>query len=316
MSSQVIDQSQRKRREVRLSDLVFFHVLRGLGGLVVGLFVLLIYFLYSHSKPIFEQQGFGFFLNSEWSPTQDVYGALSFAWGTVASSFIALLVAIPLSLSASLFLTELGPKWARAPFRFFVEMLAAIPSVVYGLWGIFVLVPYVRTVIQPVLREHSSWMPLFSGPPFGVGLFTAGMILGIMITPTITSFSVEVFRSIPPLYREGAMALGATSWETMRLAVLKPARAGLFAAIILGLGRAMGETMAVAMVIGNRAEISISLFSPAATMSSVIANEYAEANLGLHLNALVAVGFGLLLVSLIVNGLARLIIWKLTRVRQ
>ncbi|MCE3010286.1 MAG: phosphate ABC transporter permease subunit PstC [Proteobacteria bacterium] len=316
MSSSVSSQSQRKRREVRLSDLIFFHFLRGIGGLVIGLFLLLIYFLYKNSQPILDLQGLSFFWNPEWSPTQDVYGALSFAWGTLASSAIALMVAVPLSLAAALFLTELGPKWVRAPFRFFMEMLAAIPSVVYGLWGIFVLVPYVRTVIQPILRQHSDWMPLFSGPPFGVGLFTAGLILGIMITPTITSFSVEVFRSIPPLYREGAMALGATSWETIRLAVLKPARAGVFAAVILGLGRAMGETMAVAMVIGNRAEISFSLFSPSATMSSVIANEYAEANLGLHLNALVAVGFGLLIVSLIINGLARVIIWNLTRFRK
>lgn len=231
-------------------------------------------------------------------------------YGTLVSSFLALLFALPISVGTAVFLTELCPAALMRPLRFLVEMLAAIPSVVYGLWGIFVLAPFIRTTIQPALANAFPGLPLFEGPPYGVGLFSAGIILAIMIIPTITSISAEVFDALPSLYREGAKALGATEWETICDAVVKPGATGVVAAAIMGLGRAVGETMAVTMVIGNRADISASLFSPAATMSSVIANEYAEANSELHLSSLLAVGFCLLFLSLVINVISRVVIWK------
>ncbi len=299
------------KREARLSDLAFFSSLTGVALFTLGLFVFLFIFLYLESKPALRHMGFQFFNSSSWSPATETYGGLAFVYGTLMSSLVALIISVPVSVATALFLTELSPKKAASVFRVLLEMLAAIPSVIYGLWGIFVLVPFVRTFVQPFSREWLSTISFFQGPPFGIGLFSAGLILAIMITPTITSLSVEVFKSIPNIYREGAKALGATSWEVMKMAVLKPGSSGLFAAITLGLGRAMGETMAVAMVIGNRADIPLSLFSPAATMSSVIANEYAESSSDLHLSALTAVGFNLLLISMIVNGLGKIILLRL-----
>lgn len=297
-----------KRKEVRFSDLLFYNSLRSLALLIIALFITIFIFLLASAKPIFLNKGWSFFIDSAWSPTTDTYGVLAFVYGTVVSSFLALLFAIPISVGSALFLTQICPRALRRPIRTLVELLAAIPSVVYGLWGIFVLAPFVKNYIQPFLSEHTEALPFFQGPPFGLGLFTAGIILAIMIIPTITTISIEVFSSIPKLYQEGAKALGATDWEAMRLAVLTPGFSGVFAAIILGLGRAMGETMAVTMVIGNRADISSSLFSPAATMASVIANEYAEAGSNLHSASLSAVGLTLLIISMIVNFGARLII--------
>lgn len=303
----------RKKREIRKSDLVFFNSLRGLACLVVLLFVILFVFLFQTSLPTFHTFGFNFFLNSEWNPPGESYGALAFIYGTLVSSLIALIISVPVSVGSALFLTELSPQFLRTPVRFLIELLAAIPSVVYGLWGIFVLAPFIKENIQPAL-EKTGWT-VFQGPPFGIGLLSAGIVLAIMITPTITSVTVEVFQTIPMLYREGAKALGATDWETISLAVLKPGRAGIMAAIVLGLGRAMGETMAVTMMIGNRADISTSLFSPAATMSSVIANEYADASSNLHISSLTAVGFTLLLVSLTIYSLAHFIIYRFRGVK-
>lgn len=296
-----------------MSDLLFFYSLRSLGIFIVLIFLSIFIFLYLNSKPAFEQIGLQFFIESVWSPTTEKYGALPFIFGTLVSSFLAILFALPVSIGSALFLTEVGPKSIRTPVRFLIELLAAIPSVVYGLWGIFVLAPTIKTYVQPFLRDTTSWMPLFQGPPYGIGLFTAGIVLAIMIVPTITTICVEVFSSIPVLYREGAKALGATNWESIKIAVLGPGMTGIFAAVILGLGRAMGETMAVTMVIGNRADISSSLFSPAATMASVIANEYVEASSANHIANLTAVGLTLLLVSLIINSLARVIIWYVKR---
>ncbi len=299
-----------RKREVRTGDVVFFNFLRAIGVLVVILFVLLLIFLFESSKPAFEQIGSSFFTRVEWSPTTDSFSVAAFIYGTLVSSFLGLLFALPISVGTAVFLTELCPSALMRPLRFLVEMLAAIPSVVYGLWGIFVLAPFIRTSVQPVLVQIFPGVPLFEGPPYGVGLFSAGVILAIMIIPTITSISAEVFDAIPALYREGAKALGATEWETICDAVLKPGAAGIVAAAIMGLGRAVGETMAVTMVIGNRADISTSLFSPAATMASVIANEYAEANSDLHLSSLLAVGFFLLFLSDVINVLSRVVIWK------
>lgn len=299
-----------QRREVRSGDVVFFNVLRAIGVAVLVLFGLLFVFLFDSSKVAFAEIGSAFFTEVVWSPTTDKFSVGAFVYGTLVSSILALLFALPISVGTAVFLTELCPSQLMRPLRFLVEMLAAIPSVVYGLWGIFVLTPFIRTAVQPFFASTFPGIPLFQGPPYGVGLFSAGIILAIMIIPTITSICAEVFDSLPLLYREGAKALGATEWETICDAVLKPGASGIVAAAIMGLGRAVGETMAVAMVIGNRADISSSLFSPAATMSSVIANEYAEANSDLHLSSLLAVGFCLLILSIFINIISRIVVWK------
>jgi phosphate transport system permease protein len=294
--------------EVRSSDFAFVLVLRLLAIFVIGIFCSIVVFLYLRSQPILARDGFRFFLSQEWSPGTEEYGALPFVYGTLVTSFVALIIAVPISLGSSIFLTELAPNWIARPVGFLIEMLAAIPSVVYGLWGIFVLAPFVREWIQPVLGRWFHWLPLFQGAPFGIGIFTASLILAVMILPTITAVCREVFMAIPTITREGALSLGATRWETIRLAVIQTAIPGILSAVILGLGRAMGETMAVTMLIGNRAVISSSLFSPGATMASVIANEYPEASSDLHLSALTAIGLTLFLVSLVVNGMARAVI--------
>lgn len=305
--------AKKKQLEVHRPDLIFYILLKIVAYGVLFLFCTLVYYLYQASVPALQEFGWRFFFTNAWNPVTNKYGALAFIYGTVISSLLALIIAVPISVGAALFLTELSPKFLKAPVGFLVEMLAAIPSVVYGLWGIFMLAPMVRVWLEPLLAKYLGFLPLFQGPPLGVGMLTSGIVLAIMIIPTITAISREVFRSIPDILREGALALGATRWEMIKLAVLKTGTSGVIGAIILGLGRALGETMAVTMVIGNKAQIAASVFEPAATMASVIANEYAEANHELHLAALAAIGFALFFVSLIVNGLARLIIWRVER---
>lgn len=299
--------------EVRKSDFAFVFFLRTLAFLVVLGFLTIIIFLYTQSRPLIERDGWNFLFNSTWNPNDDQYGVLPFIYGTLMTSAVALVLAVPVAVGSAVFLTELAPGWLAIPIGFLIEMLAAIPSVVYGLWGIFVLAPFVRVYVQPFLGDWLGFLPLFRGPPFGIGILTAGLILAVMILPTITSVTREVFLAIPNLMREGALSLGATRWEAIRVAVLKTGVPGILSAVILGLGRAMGETMAVTMLIGNRAVISSSLFSPGATMSSVIANEYPEASSKLHLSALTAVGLTLFIVSLAVNALARWIISRFGR---
>jgi phosphate transport system permease protein len=246
---------------------------------------------------------------------QEEFGALPVIFGTLVSSLIAVAIAGPLSIGIALFLNEIAPKRVSDAVGFLVQMLAAIPSVVYGLWGIFVLAPWLRTVVEPTLSKHLGFLPLFQGAPYGVGMLAAGVILSIMITPTISSITREVFSAVPRGQREAALALGATRWEMMRLSVLRASRPGVIGAIILGLGRALGETMAVTMVIGNRASISASLFAPSQTMASVLANEYAEATSDMHLSALAAIGFSLFLVTVVLNSLARVLVWRMTRLK-
>lgn len=265
------------------------------------------------SLPALRTFGAGFFVASEWNPVSQEFGAATFVYGTVVSSLLALVLAVPVSIGVALFLNELAPRGVATAVGFLVEMLAAIPSVIYGLWGIFVLAPWLRSDVQPWLGKHLGILPLFQGPPYGVGMLAAGVILAIMITPTISAICREVFRAVPLAQREAALALGATRWEMMRISVLKAARSGIVGAVILGLGRAMGETMAVTMVIGNRPEISASLFSPAQTMASVIANEYAEASETVHLAALASVGLALFVVSFVINSAARIIVWRFER---
>ncbi len=254
--------------------------------------------------------GLRFLITSHWDPVAGEFGALPFIYGTLVSSLLALLIAVPLSLGAAIFLAELAPAWVRPPVSFLIEMLAAVPSVVYGLWGIFVLVPWLRDWVQPALGRSLGFLPLFQGPPYGIGMLAAGLILSIMIVPYITSVSREVLLAVPGSQREAALGLGATRWETTRIAVLRYGRSGLIGAILLGLGRALGETMAVTMVIGNRPEVSISLFAPGYTMASVLANEFTEATSDLYVSALVEIGLLLLVVTVLVNGLARLLVWS------
>ena len=252
--------------------------------------------------------GLRFLVTSHWDPVAGEFGALPFVYGTLVSSLLALLIAVPLSLGAAVFLAELAPAWIRPPVAFLIEMLAAVPSVVYGLWGIFVLVPWLRDWVQPALGRTLGFLPLFQGPPYGIGMLAAGLILAIMIVPYITSVSREVLLAVPGSQREAALGLGATRWETTRIAVLRYGRSGLIGAILLGLGRALGETMAVTMVIGNTNRISASLLAPGSTMASVIANEFTEATGKLYLSALIEVALALFLVTLVVNAGARLLV--------
>jgi phosphate transport system permease protein len=298
----------KKRKDVHLGDKVFSKSLLVMALGVVALLFGMIFFIYLRSQLSVHHFGLKFFFSSQWDPVKENYGALPVIYGTVVSSLLAVLIATPLSIGVALFLTELVSKKVASVVGFMVEMLAAIPSVVYGLWGVFVLAPQLRTYVQPWLRDNLGFLPLFQGAPFGVGMMSAGIILAIMIIPTISSIARQVFKSIPRTQREAALALGSTRWEMMKIAVLKSSKSGLFGAVSLGLGRALGETMAVTMLIGNRAEISSSLFAPGQTMASVIANEYAEATSDLHLSALAEVGLALFMVTFVINSAARLII--------
>lgn len=280
---------------------------------VLGILGLIVYELVTRSQLSWHAFGLKFFFGSDWNPVEDQYGALPFVYGTIVSSVLALAIAVPLSVGVAVFTTEMCPKWLRGPLSFFTELLAAIPSVIYGLWAIFVLVPLLRIDIQPLLAKTLGWTGLFSGPPFGIGMLAAGIILAIMIIPIISSITREVLSVVPQHQREGVLALGATRWEMIRVGVLRNARAGIVGGIILGLGRALGETMAVTMVIGNRPEIAKSLFAPGYTMASVLANEFSEATGDLYLSALVEIGLALFLVTIIVNALARLMVWSVTR---
>jgi phosphate transport system permease protein len=305
----------RRRKEIHAGDRIFSLTVRGLGLTIAGLLVFIALFLWQGAQPAFEKFGLEFLTGSAWDPVHDKYGALPVIFGTIVSSLLAVVIAAPLSIGIALFLNELAPRKVSEAVGFLVQMLAAIPSVVYGLWGVFVLAPWLRTTVEPWLGKTLGFLPLFQGPPYGVGMLAAGMILAIMITPTISSISREVFSAVPRGQREAVLALGATRWEMMRIAVLNASWPGVIGAVILGLGRALGETMAVTMVIGNRASISASLFAPGQTMASVLANEYAESTSDMHLSALVAVGFALFLVTFVLNSLARLLVWRMTRLK-
>jgi phosphate transport system permease protein len=280
---------------------------------VLALLAFFVFELYSGSVPAIHQFGWKFFQTSDWDPVSGSFGALPFIYGTLVSSFLALLFAVPLAVGTAVFLTEMCPVWLRGPVAYFTELLAAIPSIIYGLWGVFVMVPMLRTRVDPFLAKHFGWTGLFTGQPFGIGMLAAGVVLSVMILPIISSITREVLTVIPQIQREAAWALGATRWEMIRIGVLRNARTGILGAIVLGLGRALGETMAVTMVIGNRPEIAKSLFAPGYTMASVIANEFSEATDDLYLSALIEIGLALLIVTLIVNMFARLLVWSTTR---
>jgi phosphate transport system permease protein len=265
--------------------------------------------------PALRRFGVGFLGSSDWNAVAGSFGAAPALYGTLVSSALALLIATPLALGVAIFLSEFAPPWLRSPVAFLVDLLAAVPSVVYGLWGIFVLVPLLRTHVMPFLANtlHLGDTPLFSGPAYGPSMLAAGLILGIMVLPYISAVSREVLLAVPRSQREAALALGATRWETIRDAVVPYARSGILGGVILGLGRALGETMAVTMVIGNRHEIAASLFAPGYTMASLIANEFSEATDDLHLSALMALGTVLFVITLVVNAIARWLVWRVGR---
>ena len=265
--------------------------------------------------PALRQFGFSSLGTTEWNPVAGRFGAAPAIYGTIVSSIIALLVATPLALGVAVFLSELAPRWLRAPVAFAVDLLAAVPSVIYGLWGIFVLIPILRDHVIPLLvgTLHLDVLPLFAGPSYGPSMLSAGLILAIMCLPYISAVTREVLLAVPRSQREAALALGATRWEVIRDAVVPYARAGIIGGVMLGLGRALGETMAVTMLIGNRHEISASLLAPGYTMASLIANEFSEATSDLHLSALMAVGLVLLLITVIVNAMARWLVWQTAR---
>ena len=282
-------------------------------ALAVGvLLALVVWQLLKGSRLSLHQSGWKFFTGKIWNPVTDEFGALPFIFGTIISSVIALLIAVPLGVGTAIYLTDLAPMRLRQPLTSLIEMLAAVPSVVWGLWGLFVLMPMLRAHAYPVLQKCFGFLPLFQGPIYGIGLLTSGVILAIMILPIITSVSREVLRSVPNLQREAAYALGATRWEVTRIAVLSYARRGLFGAAVLGLGRAIGETMAVTMVIGNTPFVGASLFHPASTLASGIANEFTEATGDIYLSALFELGLVLLGLTILVNILAQIMVRTFT----
>lgn len=280
---------------------------------VLGIVGLIVAELVQGSAPAWQKFGIHFFFGSEWDPVSGGFGALPFIFGTIVSSVVALFIAVPLAVAVAVFVTEMCPRPLRKPISYATELLAAIPSVIYGLWAMFVLVPILRVSVEPWLMKYFAWTGLFDGPAYGIGMLAAGVVLAIMIIPIISSITREVLIVVPQPQREAALALGATRWEMIRMAVLRNARAGIMGAVILGLGRGLGETMAVTMVIGNNPAIAKSLLAPGYTMASVIANEFNEATSDLHRSALIEIGLALFIVTIIVNILAGLMVWTVTR---
>lgn len=297
----------------RVADGAFTALMVLCGLSIFAIVILIVFVLVTHSELSIKAFGWHFFATKTWDPVSGDFGALPFIYGTVLSSLLAVCMAVPLALATSIFLLDICPKFLRGPISFLTELLAAIPSVVYGLWGVFVLVPIMRDQAGPILEKYFGWTGLFVEPNFGVGMFTASVILAIMIFPVISSISRDVMRAVPVNQREAVLALGATRWEMLRIGVLRNARMGIIGSVILGLGRALGETIAVTMVIGNHAGMVKNLFAPGYTLASVIANEFSEATGDLYLSALIEIGLALFLVTIVVNAIARLLVWAVVR---
>ena len=287
-------------------------------GLVPLTLVGMIALLSVDAAPAITRFGFDFLGTTEWDPVFEKFGAAAYIFGTLVTSLIALLIAGPIGVGAALFLAEYAPKWVRTPLAFVIELLAAIPSIIYGLWGFFILAPIMRSAVEPFLKTVLGPIPILNelvkGPAIGKDILVAGVILSIMVLPTIAAVSREILLAVPNTQREGMLALGATKWETMQKAVLPYARGGIAGAAILGLARALGETMAVTMVIGNSStKIQASLFTPGYTMASAIANQFNEADKEIYFSAIVAVALILMLVAAVVNTIARLLVWSVSR---
>ncbi len=278
-----------------ISFLFAFFILILSGGVV--------YELVKGSEHSIETFGWKFIVTSTWDPVTKVFGALPFIFGTIVSSIIALVIALPLSVGIAIFLSELAPQKIKFYVSLMIELLAAIPSIIYGLWGLFVMVPFLQTRIEPFLGKYMGTIPLFNGPPLGVGMLAAGLILSIMIIPTIASITRDIFDTIPVLYKEGGLAIGMTKWEVISIIIIPQAWSGMVGAIMLGFGRALGETMATTMVIGNSPTISASLFSPSYTLASVIANEFTEATSKIYISSLIELGLILFIISMIFNAI-------------
>src|SRR5438309_830930 len=287
-------------------DKAFYWLTLSMAFAVVLLVILIGWELGQGSWQAIQKFGFHFLTRSTWDPVAEEFGSLPFIYGTAISSLIALIIAVPLSIATAVYLTELAPLWIRQPIISLIEMLAAIPSVILGLWGIFVMIPWLRDYPFPFLQKLLGWTPFFREPIYGVSMLAGGIIIAVMILPIITSVSREILRSVPNLQREAAYALGATRWEVTRIAVLSYAKKGLFGAVSLGLGRALGETLAVTMVIGNTPQIVASLFKPGYTLASVLANEFTEATTDIYLQALFEIGLVLLGITIVVNLLAQM----------
>jgi phosphate transport system permease protein len=302
-----------KAGDSHISDGIFHLAVLSCGVCVLALVGVIVYELVTKSSLSWHAFGWKFFFRSEWDPVNEQFGAWPFVYGTLVSSLLALLLAVPLAIGVAVFITEMCPRWLKGGLAFATELLAAIPSVIYGLWAIFVMVPLLRQYVEPLLARYLGWTGLFEGTPYGIGMLAAGIILAIMVVPIVSSITREVMTAVPQQQREAVLALGATRWEMIRTGVLRNARAGILGGVILGLGRALGETMAVTMVIGNRPEVARSLFAPGYTMASVIANEFSEATSDTYLSALVEVGLALFLVTIVVNILAQLLVWSVTR---
>jgi len=300
-------------RGVSRGDVVYRVVLTALALILPALLLIIAGELVVGAWPAIRQFGAGFLTRSVWDPVVGDFGALPLIVGTLYTSLVAMVIAVPLALGVAIFLTEFAPRWLRRPVATLVELLAAVPSVIYGLWGVFVLLPVLRDGLWPMLRPALSWLPFFRGAFYGPSVLAAGVILSIMVLPYIAAVSREVLLAVPASQREGALALGATRWETVWTVILPYGRAGIVGAVILGLGRALGETMAVTMLIGNRHEISLSLIEPGYTIAAAIANEFAEAATDIHLSALVYIALVLFGLSVLINAIARWLIWRVAR---
>ena len=303
----------RALRTVSRGDVISRSALTALALLLPLLLVLIAVELVSNALPAVSKFGFGFLIHSTWDPVRGEFGALPLIFGTLYSSLVALVIAVPLALACAVFLTEFAPRWLRTPVATLIELLAAVPSVIYGLWGIFVLIPLLRDHVWKVARHALGWLPIFGGVFYGPSVLAAGVILSVMILPYIAAVSREVLLAVPPSQREAGLALGGTRWKTVWRVILPYGRAGIIGAVILGLGRALGETMAVTMVIGNRHEVSASLLQPGYTIAAAIANEFAEAVSDIHLSALFMVGAVLFVITVVVNALARVLVWRVAR---
>ena len=296
-----------------IGDIFFKRAMMGFSLIIVLLLGLMFYQLVKNSSLSFQKFGLSFFWTTTWDPVFEKFGALPFIFGTVVTAIVALLLAVPIGLGCAIYLAEYASEGPRKWISLFVDLLAAIPSVVYGLWAIFALVPLMRTQVQPFLAKYLGFLPFFQGPIYGLGFLSASIVLAIMIVPFIISISREVILAVPPVYKEAAYALGSTRWEAVSSVILSYGKTGILGGAILALGRAIGETMAVTMIIGNNVTISPSLFSPGYTLASVIANEFTEATGNLYLSALMEIGFTLLIVSIFVNLIARLLIWSVSQ---
>jgi len=290
-----------------------FRSVSGIAAIGVTLLIVAIGLMLAlNSTEAFGKFGLGFITSTVWDPVAEVFGALPYVVGTLLSSAIALVIAAPIGILTAIFLAEFSPRRLAIPLTFLIELLAAIPSVVFGLWGVFVLSPFLGSTIEPFLIKVLGWIPIFAGPSYGIGLFSAGIILAIMVLPTIVAISREVISSVPDSQREAMAALGATRWEIVRRAVLPFARSGIIGAVILGLGRALGETMAVTMVIGNAQDLPTSVFDQSQTIASKIATTFNEASIGLQTSSLIALGFILLVITIGLNVIARLLVRRVT----